>query len=85
MKKSLTLKRTLLALACLAMVLVAGVTLAACGGPGTNDYITKGENASFSNSDVKGIITILHKELPLLWTKTKQPLGEQWKVLNMLL
>ena len=53
MKKSLTLKRTLLVLACLAMVLVAGVTLAACGGPGTNDYITEGENASFSNSDVK--------------------------------
>ena len=53
MKKSLTLKRTLLALACITMVLVAGVTHVACGGPGTNDYITEGENASFSNSDVK--------------------------------
>lgn len=54
MKKNLSLKRALTIFACLAMVLVAGFTLAACGETQTNDYITPGTNASFSGSpDVK--------------------------------
>lgn len=54
MKKSLSIKRALTTFACLVMVLIAGLTLAACGGTESNEYITPGSNASFSSApDVK--------------------------------
>lgn len=54
MKKALSIKRALTTFACLVMVLIAGLTLAACGGTESNDYITPGLNASFSSEpDVK--------------------------------
>lgn len=47
------MKKFLSCFACIAMILVAGVTLAACGGAQTNDYITPSTGASFSESSVK--------------------------------
>lgn len=52
--KSLSLKKSFTIFALISMVILAALTLGACGGPGVNNYITPGSNASFSSApDVK--------------------------------